>query len=69
MFALLIQRLTHHWRLVVVFWVAAVALTIWLAPRWNDVTYDGDLAYMPPSMTSSVPVMKLESSLARKRIG
>jgi RND superfamily putative drug exporter len=43
---------SRYWCLVVVFWIALVAITLRNAPRWDDVTNDGDLAYMPVEMPS-----------------
>jgi RND superfamily putative drug exporter len=52
MFDALGQFIAHRWRLAIFAWiVAAVVLTL-VAPRWDDVTKDGDLAYMPSRMTS-----------------
>lgn len=42
----------RHWLLVILFWVTlAIGLKVF-APRWDDVTHDGDLAYLPARMTS-----------------
>ncbi len=44
---------SRHSRSVIALWLAlAVGLHL-VAPRWNDVTHDGDLAYLPASMPSS----------------
>lgn len=44
--------IARHWLLVILFWIAlAVGLKLY-APRWDDVTHDGDLAYLPARMTS-----------------
>ena len=52
MFARLGQFISRYWYLVIAVWLAVVVATGLLAPRWDDVTYDGDLAYMPESMSS-----------------
>ncbi|HEX4149713.1 MAG TPA: MMPL family transporter [Pirellulales bacterium] len=52
MFEALGQFIAHRWQFAILAWVVAgVALTL-VAPRWDDVTNDGDLAYMPDRMTS-----------------
>lgn len=42
----------RHWLLVIVGWIALVAVARWAAPNWDSITYDGDLAYMPDRMVS-----------------
>jgi RND superfamily putative drug exporter len=42
----------RHWLLVIVAWSAVAVALHAVAPRWNDVTRDGDLAYLPSNMTS-----------------
>ena len=43
---------SRHWVLVLLSWlVLAVGLHI-VSPRWDDVTHDGDFAYLPDEMTS-----------------
>ncbi len=52
MFFRLGEVLARYWYIVIVAWiVAAVGLHL-VAPAWDDVTHDGDLAYLPPRMTS-----------------
>jgi RND superfamily putative drug exporter len=52
MFARLGDFVTRHWLAVILGWAAlAVALRI-VAPQWNDVAHDGNLAYLPAGMTS-----------------
>ncbi|HEY5315876.1 MAG TPA: MMPL family transporter [Pirellulales bacterium] len=52
MFDALGQFIAHRWRLALLVWVAAAVLLTLVAPRWDDVTNDGDLAYLPARMTS-----------------
>lgn len=52
MYAALAQFVTRHWLGVIIGWVLVVVLLRWIAPNWDDVTRDGDLAYLPPQMPS-----------------
>ncbi|MCA9100403.1 MAG: MMPL family transporter [Planctomycetales bacterium] len=44
--------IADHWILVILCWILLVAGLKAVAPRWDDVTQDGDLAYLPEEMTS-----------------
>jgi RND superfamily putative drug exporter len=44
--------IARYWVLVVLAWAALAFGIDRIAPRWDDVTLDGDLAYMPDRMTS-----------------
>ncbi|HVC95926.1 MAG TPA: MMPL family transporter [Pirellulales bacterium] len=43
---------SRHWLLVILAWIAAAAALHRIAPHWDDVTRDGDLAYLPSAMVS-----------------
>jgi RND superfamily putative drug exporter len=52
MFSHLGRFVARRWIAVLLFWtVLAVVLRVF-APRWDDVTHDGDLAYLPSQMAS-----------------
>lgn len=48
----LAEFVCRHWKSVILIWLVALGLCTWLAPRWEDITLDGDLAYLPEGMTS-----------------
>lgn len=52
MFKLLGDFLSRNWQLVIVCWLVAAAGIHAVAPSWNDVAKDGDLAFLPESMPS-----------------
>lgn len=54
MFTRLGDFVSRHWLTVIVGWVLVVALLRWVSPAWDDVTRDGDLAYLPDGMPSVV---------------
>ncbi len=57
---------SRHGRSVVALWIAlAVGLHL-IAPRWDDVTHDGDLAYLPASMPSSRGVQLLNEAFPQE---
>jgi RND superfamily putative drug exporter len=67
MLARFAHAIARHWILVLVVWGATVGVTWSLAPRWDDVTYDGDLAYMPGSMVSVRAERMLERAFPGRR--
>ena len=46
------KLVTRHWIVVLLGWLALVVVVHHFAPRWDDVTRDGDFAYLPDRMTS-----------------
>ena len=53
MFSRLGFIVSRWWLIVLAFWVSAVVVVLMGAPRWDDVTHDGDFAYLPSEMSSS----------------
>ena len=52
MFARLADFVARHWLLVLLAWVAIPLVVSLKAPSWDEVAQDGDLAFLPPRMTS-----------------
>ena len=53
MFLALLRRLANdHWLAVLLAWVGLLVGLKLVAPSWEDVALDGDLDYLPPSVTS-----------------
>lgn len=46
------EFVARHWLAIIVAWVALVPAVRWIAPAWDSVTNDGDLAYLPAEMTT-----------------
>ncbi|NLF71813.1 MAG: MMPL family transporter [Candidatus Anammoximicrobium sp.] len=67
MFLFLGKLVTRHWLAVIVGWVLIVALLQWAAPNWDDVTRDGDLAFLPPQMPSVRGERLLSDAFPRDR--
>lgn len=44
--------ISRHYLAVIAAWLLAAVVLHGIAPRWQDVTHDGDLAYLPASMPS-----------------
>lgn len=61
------QFVTRHWLAVLAGWtLLLLALSTW-APAWDDVTEDGDFAYLPPQSTSLQAERLLEQAFTRQR--
>lgn len=53
MFSRLGIIVSRWWLIVLAFWVSVVVAVVVGAPRWDDVTHDGDFAYLPSEMPST----------------
>ncbi|MCP4190573.1 MAG: MMPL family transporter [Planctomycetaceae bacterium] len=67
MFARLGNFISRYWVLVILAWIGVAVLSRSLAPRWDDVTDDGDLAYMPAHMSSVKGEKLLDQAFPRGR--
>lgn len=54
MFLRLGQFISRRWMWVIVAWVVVVAVLRFWSPAWDDITQDGDFAYLPAEMPSVV---------------
>lgn len=52
MFQQLGNFVSQRWYVVIIAWVATLVLVAKFAARWDDVTYDGDIAYLPADCPS-----------------
>jgi len=52
MFKLLGSLVARYWAWVILAWIGLAAGLHGVAPKWQDVTHDGDLAYLPAAMPS-----------------
>ncbi len=66
MFNRLASMVSRHWVLVLVVWAVVVASVHRQAPRWDDVSADGDFAYLPAHMTSVRGGRLLEAAFPEK---
>ncbi len=67
MFSSLGKFVSRHWLLVILSWLVVVVALRWTAPAWNDVTQDGDLAYLPEEMPSVVSEQLLSRGFPHNR--
>lgn len=65
MFDRLGELVSKRWAAMIVGWLLLAAGLFAVAPRWEDVTRDGDLAYLPDRMTS----VRAEKLLAEAFVG
>jgi putative drug exporter of the RND superfamily len=52
MFAKFARFISRYWIAVLVAWVVVPVVLFLVAPKWDDITHDGDFAYLPPRLTS-----------------
>ncbi len=46
------RRVTQGWWWVILVWIAFAIAIRAVAPPWNEIAYDGDFEYLPPTMSS-----------------
>jgi len=67
MFARLGSLVSRHWLLIILGWLVLVVTLRSIAPRWDDVTHDGDLAYLPDRVPSMVGERLLAEAFPENR--
>jgi RND superfamily putative drug exporter len=58
---------TRRWWAIILFWIVLTIAIRSVAPRWDDITYDGDLAYLPADMPSYVGEKLLSEAFPQDR--
>jgi RND superfamily putative drug exporter len=67
MFARLGNLVTRHWLPVVIGWAALAVVLRLLAPEWNAIAHDGNMAYLPEGMTSVEGEQLLQEAFPQNR--
>jgi len=67
MYSRLGSFIARHWLLVILAWIALTAAAQIWAPRWESVTNDGDLAYLPDYTASVQGEQLLEEAFPNNR--
>ena len=67
MFLRLGQFISCRWMWVIFAWVAVVAVLRFWSPAWDDITQDGDFAYLPAEMPSVVGEQLLSEGFTENR--
>ncbi len=61
------QFVARHWLAIILAWAALVPTVRWIAPSWDQVTNDGDLAYLPERMTTVRAERLMEEAFPHNR--
>ena len=67
MFQRLGEFVSRHWLFTIIVWIVVVVAVRRNTPPWDDVTHDGDLAYMPANMPSVQGEQLLEQAFPDRR--
>ena len=62
MFRRLGQFIAQYWWAVILLWMIVAGLIVATAPRWNDITYDGEFAYLPDNLPSVIGQRRLNEA-------
>lgn len=61
------QFVARRWKLILLLWGTAVVLIALFVPKWDDVTVDGDLAYMPEEMPNVLGQALIQEAFPDRR--
>lgn len=67
MFIWLGKTVSKHWLAVILFWIALVVVLRLVAPNWDDITNDGDFAFLPSNKPSVAGEELLERAFPYNR--
>ena len=67
MFTRLGHLVTRHWLSVIIGWAALAIALRTLAPEWDAIAHDGNLAYLPADMTSVAGERLLREAFPQNR--
>lgn len=67
MFIWLGKTVSKHWLAVILFWIALVVVLRLVAPNWDDITNDGDFAFLPSNLPSVAGEELLERAFPLNR--
>ena len=56
-----------RWQYVLAAWTLVTALLMWISPSWDEITQDGDFAYLPSEMTSVQAEAVLQDAFTEER--
>ncbi len=67
MFAWLGKIVSRHWLLVILIWIGIIVTVKSSAPKWDDITHDGDVSYLPDDRPSIQGEKLLEKAFPDNR--
>lgn len=59
--------MTRHWPAVIGAWIALAVLLRLIAPSWNSIASDGDLAFLPDNVPSAIGQKRLDEAFPGSR--
>ncbi len=62
------QLVTRRWPIVIAAWIVLAIVLRLVAPKWESIAADGDLAYLPASVPSLVGQRQLDEAFPGSRV-